>query len=313
MPRFMRRPSILSIIFGVLAGAAALTASKPRRIAFSLVSTGLVSLLISLSLPLIGVASGACLLAAYHISRRVYRERYWSELLTRLGFTYWRVDKSSFEHKSLRIQYLIRLDGYDEWVRMNSILATKPLIVFKGFRVGAAGENVGSVRHMSELGITIRTSKGTAIPLSGPATSGLTTRQIALLFSKPIEGGETRQFVVSGMWPDMWAPLRETGKDHGSFELVRNVEVLEIVVVFPKGISDGELENLQFVRDGQTTPQREVGKAEKHVDSKGRLCLSWTIQNAHPGVYSYDVHSTQVRERMIRKSVFSFRKATRGA
>jgi len=225
----------------------------------------------------VGVAFGL-----YQLARRGAQRREWFSQLVELGRV-WKDDPTAFEHLSLQATYMIARDRRDRWVRVLKIRAQKPMILMKGVAVGAT-QGSGAARRFSRMSVSAWANRGqvTPVPAGQPQDDGM-RQELGLILSQPMVENEDRDLSVSGVWRDQWAPLRARGHDEGVMQLGRPVQVLEIVIVFPRGIAR---------EDCAMTPIGEMkaeGRLAWHVDRRGRVRATWHVTPARLGSYEYAV------------------------
>jgi len=176
-----------------------------------------------------------------------------------------------------RIIYTISGDRGDKWLRKFKIDAKKPMVAVKQVFFGAMGPGIGTAKSFDALQIKAWTSDGVAVVFPGEDTDGKWIGN--LVCAIPIEPHQLgREFSIKGVWKDLWAPLRAQGVDHGAFALAKPCAHFEIVITFPDGIKHADLIRGQLVGDVSTAH-----------DTSGRFQLIWTVKNAKPDRYTYDI------------------------
>ena len=263
------------------------------RALYVLLSGGLVTALLFILPWEAAAVAAAGLFAFYQASRRIMRESDWRRIASKAGYAYARQEPDTFQHEYLKVTHRIKLNGRDEWARANKIRAKSRMVAFKGMVVGVRDSDGDSrIDDYSRLAVSAWTDEGRVFPLpvSDEIGGSKSQEEIALVFTTPVKPGHVRQFLVAGVWPNLWGPLREYGDDAGVLTLVRPVATLEIEVVFPRGVEDA-----CFKRKPQSSGE-EIGQVREFRGRGGQTRFLWTVQYAEPGEYSYKVSSEQVKE-----------------
>lgn len=203
------------------------------------------------------------------------------------------VEYINHEHPHYRVIYEIGENSEDFFLYDMEIKAIDEGIVAEEMHFGAQGEGVGQIRNFRDLRMHAWTNKGRVHILPfGPKTREVEKTPIwpiCALFTVPISPGEVRQLKVSGIWPDLWFPLRKEGRDNGSWHVDKFTKRLEIIITFPRGIEEAGLSLHQRPKSGKTTVH-----LREDWDTKGRLRKILIIERAEPGDYVYYVTCSQL-------------------
>lgn len=236
------------------------------------------------------LAAGGLAFGIYQLARRGSERREWFSQMAELGRV-WQDDPNAFEHLRLQATYVIARDQRDRWIRVLRIRAQKPMILMKGVTVGAT-KGSGTVRGFRRMAVCAWADRGevTPVPAAQREEEGL-SHELALVLSQPMDENEDRELTVSGIWRDQWGPLRAHGHDEGGMTLGRPVRHLEIVVVFPRGVTR---EDCDMTRIGE---MKEEGRLTWHQDRRGRVRATWQTAPAPLGEYQYAIDCAKLVRR----------------
>ena len=182
-----------------------------------------------------------------------------------------------------RVIYFITDDHDDEWLRVLKIRPMEKFVLLKEVSFGAIGTGAGLLSSFTDLNVTAQVDTG-SVELINPKSlvrGGEEIWEGSILFDPPINPGDDDRIVnLQGTWPNLWRPLRDTGRDSGKFNLSRHCDLLEIVLTFPRGTNQTDV-SLDPVG------RRPRGDVYTEIDKNGRLQIIWAIENAKPETYQY--------------------------
>nr|HDO80593.1 hypothetical protein [Candidatus Bathyarchaeota archaeon] len=208
-----------------------------------------------------------------------------------------------FYYPSYRVFYEIREDFRDFVIYDMKIKAVEKVVVAGSMFFGAQGKGAREIKHFRDLRIHAKTDKGKVhvFPLGPkpPKRHDQTRRwAVNVFFTEPILPGEARSLVVSGFWPWLWADLWETGEDSGSWFVDKFTEELQIIVTFPRGVEE---EDMEVYKAPVKFDELEKEVKDKR-DTQGRLQKVLIIKKATPGEYKYQVTCPELPRRLKKKS-----------
>lgn len=177
---------------------------------------------------------------------------------------------------AIRITYWIADDDQDRVEKKYETKVPKNQVLkFHRFVMGVSGE-LGHQDSFKDLRIKTSSDRDTDVEFLPLDETNPTSLEGIVFFSPPISGG-TRSWSLSYVWKDLWGQLRNDGQDEGFFRHGAQLEVLEIILVFPVNVESPELIRVD-----------EVGLVSREVIN-GHPTIRWSIQNSVPGTYKYKV------------------------
>jgi hypothetical protein len=203
------------------------------------------------------------------------------------------------KYKSYDFIYDINEGKNDSWIRsMEIIPPASSMIAIKTLKFGARGQGVQQVTKVEDLHIHARASKGVAyvLPTGQTETQQLRGTVVMSVPIRPTAGNphpeKTRGLHISGIWPNLWAPLRSKGKDQGAVEMIHEAETLTISVIFPFACKkDGiKMERLAY-------PEGYPGHINLEMNKRGRWQSDWIIEDSPCFTYKFMVECEEFTHR----------------
>lgn len=180
--------------------------------------------------------------------------------------------------EEVRFTFYVEPDTNDRIIRECKITPIRQPILWRKLSLGARGDVLGA-KSLDDLRVTCRTNKGQLFCLPVDESDPRMLEAV-LFFSPPIQRREIRKFKIEYAWPGLWDPLRNSGKDSGTFTVGHdNVTSWDQKIIFPRGYRNVRLES----RDP------EVGTVRRFRDSQKRIGLRWHLEKPSKGRYNYVV------------------------
>lgn len=195
------------------------------------------------------------------------------------------------KYKSYHFIYNISNRKNDVWIRYMEILPPETsMVAIKTLVFGAEGQGVSHVANFKDLRIHARASKGGAHVLPTGQTDEHQLKATIVMSSpiRPVTGENRKEKIrslhITGIWPNLWAPLRKTGKDVGTLDMIHEAETLTISIIFPFRCTESDIK-MEIL----SHPANNPGTITPHLNKEGRSQIDWEIQDAPVGKYKYAV------------------------
>lgn len=191
-----------------------------------------------------------------------------------------------YKYKLYRVIYEIHRDNKDSWSREMEIIPEGSFVTVKAMWFGSSGGPATAITDFDTLDITAYTPVGRVGVFPTQEATRDNKWYVNLLFTAPIgPKEEARKVFIQGQWPNLWKKLRETGADTGAFKMEKESEKLELVLVFPPGVTKAAL----------IPEQQDRGTIREEHDKRGRLQKVWSIEKVQrEEKFSYIVKCEQL-------------------
>lgn len=180
-------------------------------------------------------------------------------------------------YKEYRIWYHVAEEDDDRVTIKATVSATKIPLSKMMRRLYSTGDE-GKINSVQDLRIVAKTDEGKELYISASVSNGSAVLTIHL--SPPVRIGDVRRVDVEYLWRGIWNQLRREGSDSGMEMMGRHAEYMEINIVLPRSLGDMEFKG----RKPEIGIVREI-----RGEGEAGMTLTWQIEKATPGRYSYKI------------------------